>query len=111
MLNASPLSLGLLTQPGAAAVAPRPAGYQGRLPPGRRALPAVAGADIAFLGMQFCFGEQRIPSTITGTAKKQELAVNLRALTEPIDRALLTDVQAILAPVKDQSWPSGNWKE
>jgi L-galactose dehydrogenase len=38
------------------------------------------------------------------------LAINLRALTEPIDRQLLADVQAILAPVRDFSWPSGNWK-
>jgi L-galactose dehydrogenase len=67
------------------------------------------GADISFLGMQFCLAESRIPSTITGTAKRPELEVNLRALREPIDRALLTDVQAVLAPVKDQTWPSGKW--
>ena len=68
------------------------------------------GADVAFLGMQYCFAEQRIPSTITGTARKSELEVNLRAITEPIDRALLADVQGVLAPVRDLSWPSGNWK-
>ena len=58
--------------------------------------------------MQFCFAEGRIPSTITGTAKRSELEVNLRALREPIDRQLLADVQAVLAPVKDQTWPSGS---
>ncbi len=60
--------------------------------------------------MQFCFAEKRIPSTITGTARRDELAVNLRAMTEPIDAALLADVQKVLAPVRDLVWPSGNWK-
>ena len=110
VLNASPLALGLFTNQGPPPWHPAPAAIKEAC---RRAaeLCRNRGADIAFLGMQYCFAEKRIPSTITGTAKKQELAVNLRALTEPIDRALLADVQAILVPVKDQSWPSGNWKE
>ena len=61
--------------------------------------------------MQFCLAEPRVPSTVTGTAKKGELDVNLRALREPIDAGLLADAQTVLAAVKDQTWPSGNWKE
>jgi hypothetical protein len=38
------------------------------------------------------------------------LEANLRALREPIDAELLAEVQAILAPVKDKTWPSGNWE-
>ena len=67
------------------------------------------GADIAFLGMQFCLSQECIPSTITGTAKCDELAVNLRAMTEPMDPTLRAEVEAILDPVKDRIWPSGNW--
>ena len=68
------------------------------------------GADIAILGMQFCFAEKRIPSTLTGTARKDELAMNLKAMKEPIDQKLLADVLKLLEPVKDRTWPSGNWK-
>jgi L-galactose dehydrogenase len=60
--------------------------------------------------MQFCYAQERIPCTLTGTARKSELLVNLQALDLPLDPQLLAEVQAILAPVRDQSWPSGNWK-
>ena len=109
VLNASPLALGLLTNHG-----PQP------WFPGQPELRTVCkqaadlcrsrGTDIALLGMQFCFAEQRIPTTLTGTAKKPELEMNLRAMSEPIDRQLLADVQKVLEPVKDWTWPSGNWK-
>jgi L-galactose dehydrogenase len=109
VLNASPLSLGLLTNHGPQPWHPGP-------PEIKEACRKAAefcrgrGADIAFLGMQFCFAEKRIPSTITGTARRSELAVNLRAMTEPIDQTLLADALELLAPVKDKTWPSGNWK-
>jgi L-galactose dehydrogenase len=69
------------------------------------------GADISFLGMQFCLGEPRIPSTITGAATLDELHTNLRALTTPIDQLLLADVQAVLASARNRTWPSGKWAE
>jgi L-galactose dehydrogenase len=110
VLNASPLSLGLFTNQGPPPWHPAPQEIKDAC---RKAaeLCRSRGADIAFLGMQFCFAEKRIPSTITGTAHKQELAVNLSAMSDPIDQKLLAEVQAILEPVKDQVWPSGNWKE
>jgi L-galactose dehydrogenase len=110
VLNASPLSLGLLTNQGPQAWHPG----QPLLGDACRKAAELCrsrGADIAFLGMQFCFAEKRIPSTITGTARREELAVNLRAMTEPIDQSLLTDVRKVLEPVRDLIWPSGNWKE
>ncbi len=60
--------------------------------------------------MQFCLAEQRIASVITGTAHADELAVNLKALVTPIDENLLQEVQAILSPVMNETWPCGNWK-
>lgn len=110
IMNGSPLCLGLLTNQG-----PPP------WHPGSEQLKALAreaadfcrqrGTDIAKLGMQFCFTEQRIASTITGAPRKAELLVNLRALAEPIDRQLLAEVQAILNPVMNEVWPSGKWSE
>ena len=108
VLNASPLSLGLLTNQGPPPWHPAPADIKDAC---RKAAEHCRsqGADVAFLGMQFCFAEGRIPSTITGTAKRDELAVNLRAMSKPIDRGLLAEVEEILAPVKDRVWGSGKW--
>jgi hypothetical protein len=60
--------------------------------------------------MQFAYAQTRIASTLTGTARTPELEVNLRAMAEPIDEALLADVREVLEPVKDWTWASGNWK-
>ena len=110
VLNASPLGMGLLTNQG-----PQP------WHPGgddvKAACRAAAelcerrGADISFLGMQFCLAEARIPSTISGAATVSELNTNLRALAEPIDARLMAEVQAVLAPVRNKTWPSGKWKD
>src|SRR5262245_40728687 len=79
VLNASPLAMGLLTQQGPPDWHPADAEIQSAC---RRAAEVCRrrGADLAFLGMQFCFSEPRIPSTITGTAKRRELEANLKAL-------------------------------
>lgn len=109
VLNASPLAMGLLTNQG-----PQP------WFPGQPEVVAACkqaaelcrsrGADISFLGMQFCYSQERVPCTLTGAARKSELDVNLRAMSEPIDKKLLADVMKVLDPVRDWTWPSGNWK-
>jgi hypothetical protein len=38
-----------------------------------------------------------------------ELERNLRAMSTPLDETLLADVLALLAPVKDRTWPSGKF--
>ncbi len=108
VLNASPLGMGLLTAHG-----PQP------WHPGGDDVKAVCRAavelcqarraDISFLGMQYCLNEQRIPSTVSGAATVEELRTNLRAMSEPIDTALLADVQAVLAPVRNKTWSNGKW--
>jgi L-galactose dehydrogenase len=110
VLNASPLCLGLLTEGGPPDWHPAPP--QLRIVAREAArLCRQRDVDIAFLGMQFCFSEPRIASTITGTAKAAELEMNLQALETPIDPTLLLDIQEVLAPLRNVSWPSGNWKE
>jgi L-galactose dehydrogenase len=108
VINASPLAMGLLTNQG-----PQP-WFPGQ-PEIRVACAKAAelcrsrGADISFLGMQFCFALKQIPCTLTGTARKAELEVNLRAMQEPIDQALLADVMKVLDPVRDWTWQSGKF--
>lgn len=109
VMNASPLAMGLLTNQG-----PQP-WFPGQ-PEVVAACRAAAdlcrarGADISFLGMQFACAQESIPCTLTGAARKSELDVNLKALSEPIDEALWADVMKVLDPVRDWTWPCGNWK-
>jgi L-galactose dehydrogenase len=110
VMNASPLAMGLLTNQGPQPWFPGP-------PEVVAACRAAAelcrgrGADISFLGMQFACAQPRIPCTLTGAARPSELEANLRAMTTPVDPALLADVMAVLDPVRDRTWPCGNWKE
>ena len=108
VLNASPLSMGLLTERGPPEWHPA----NGEI---RQACQNAAakcrsrGWDIAALGMQFCFAESRIASTITGTAKRSELEANLRTLSETANWEGIFTATDALALVRDQTWPSGNW--
>jgi L-galactose dehydrogenase len=110
VMNASPLSLGLLTNQGPQAW--HPAGAEVRSACKRAAeLCAARGADISDLGMRFALAEARVPTTLSGAARASELDANLNALGAPPDAALLADVLKVLAPVRDATWPCGNWKE
>jgi L-galactose dehydrogenase len=108
VLNASPLGMGLLTNQG-----PQPwhPGHENIKAACRAAVEYCRehSADISTLGMQYCFAETRIPSTISGAATLAELHANLQALRTSPDPELLSEVQAILAPVQNQTWSSGNW--
>jgi len=109
VMNASPLAMGLLTNQG-----PQPwfPGQPEVVAACKKAaeLCRSRGADISFLGMQYCYLQKRIPCTLTGASRKSELDVNLRAMTEPIDQELLADVMKVLDPIRDWTWPCGNWK-
>ena len=108
VLNASPLAMGLLTRHG-----PRPwfPGQPEVVAACRQAVELCQsrGADIETLGMQFCFAQKRLASVITGAPRTDELSMNLRAMTTPMDERLLADVRAGVVQLKDWSWPCGNW--
>jgi L-galactose dehydrogenase len=108
VINASPLAMGLLTNQGPQPWFPGPPELRDA---GRKAaeLCRSRGADISRLGMQFALAQPRIPCTLTGAARKDELEANLRSIREPADPQLLADVLKVLEPVKDRTWPSGNW--
>ena len=69
------------------------------------------GASLATLGMQFCLREERIPTTISGAARAEEVEANVQALATPIDEGLLREVQAVFAAVRHVTWGSGRWVE
>src|SRR4051794_21839220 len=110
VINASPLCMGLLSDHGPPDWHPAPAAVKAA---GRAAaeLCRRRGASLATLGMQFCLREDRIPTTVSGAARSEEIEANVRAMETPIDEVLLRDVLAIFEPVKDVTWASGRWTE
>jgi len=109
VINASPLAMGLLTPGGPPPWNPAPAAIRDAC---RAAadLCADRGTSLATLGMQYAFAQSSIPTTLTGTSRPAELHANLAAMATPPDARLLAEVQAILAPVQGQSWPTGHWR-
>jgi aryl-alcohol dehydrogenase-like predicted oxidoreductase len=108
LLNASALMMGLLSKRGPPVWHPAPETYRAAC---RRALNHCRerGADLEVLALQYVLQDERIPSTLVGMCSVAEVETNLRALEEPLDRGLLAEMMAILEPVKDTEWPSGNW--
>jgi L-galactose dehydrogenase len=109
VLNGSPLGMGLLTNQGPPPWHPASAELKG-IAKNASEYCASLGEDISLLGMQFCLSESLIGSTITGTARIEELTRNLKILETPINQELLAEVLNILGPIKNLTWPSGNWR-
>jgi L-galactose dehydrogenase len=106
LINASGLCMGLLTEQG-----PRswhPASQEVK-DAGRKAAEFCRehGADISELALRFCLDHPYVSSTLIGIANRQEVETSLKLLGKPTDQALLTQVQAILAPAFNYEWPSG----
>ena len=106
LINASPIGMGLLSGHDLPAWHPAPAALGAAC---RHAAEHCrqAGADLAMLAMQFALACPLVDTTVVGTRSVDKLRRNVQALEVPIDRQLLKDVQAILAPVKNTAWPSG----
>ncbi|WP_281888799.1 aldo/keto reductase [Paenibacillus sp. YYML68] len=106
VINASPLSMGLLGTRGAPDW--HPASQQVK-DVCRKAAEYCAsqGTDIAKLAVQFATSEERIPTTLVSTANPLNIRRNADWVDEPLDEELLQAVQHILAPIQDESWSSG----
>ncbi|MBV9866975.1 MAG: aldo/keto reductase [Abitibacteriaceae bacterium] len=106
IISASPLSMGLLTQRGAPDWHPAPAEVQAAC---ARAADYCKekGADISKLALQFAVAQPDIHTTLVGTASPQNIEKNVAWIDDPIDKTLLAEVRAILAPIHNQSWISG----
>jgi len=106
VISASPLSMGLLTNRGApewhpASTAVRAACAQAA------AYCRAHGADIAQLALQFSLAHPGITTTMVGTADPENMVKNAQWAENPPDPELLAGVQAILAPIHNQTWLSG----
>jgi len=106
LVNASPLSMGLLSLRGAPGWHPAPPELKAVC---RKAAEfcAARGTDIAKLAVQFSTANERIPTTLVSTANPDNIAKNARWVEEPIDEELLRDVLKLLEPVRNVTWVSG----
>jgi L-galactose dehydrogenase len=106
IISASPLGMGLLTDRGAPAWHPA----QDDL---KEACARTAahcrrkGVDIAQLALQFALANPDIHTTLVGTANPNNIRKNVAWLEAPLDQDLLAEVQSILKPVMNKTWPSG----
>jgi L-galactose dehydrogenase len=106
IISASPLGMGLLSSRGAPMWHPAPASVK------EACAKATAhcmskGASIERLAIQFAVANADIATTLVGTASPRDVEQNVLCLDEPIDRELLQEVQEILKPVHNVTWPSG----
>ena len=68
---------------------------------------AARGVDIAQLALQFSLAHPDIATTISGSANPNNIRQWARWAAEPLDVQLLSEVQAIFAPVKDRGHLEG----
>lgn len=106
LVNASPLSMGLLSTRPAADW--HPAGADIREVCKKAAEHCASrGADITKLAVQYSTANDRIPTTLVSTANPDNIRKNIEWTNDPIDEELLSEVLAILEPIHNRSWASG----
>jgi L-galactose dehydrogenase len=108
IINASPLGMGLLTNDGPPPWHPADSEIKEAA---RKAAEMCRqrGADLSTLAQAWVLREKRLATTLVGICRCSEVDRNLRAMATPVDQELLAEVERILAPVKDRTWPSGKF--
>lgn len=103
VINASPLSMGLLSQRGIPAWHPAPAPLVEAC---RRAAEYCReqGYPIEKLAVQFSVSNPRIASTLFSSANPENVIKNIRYVEEPMDESLLKEVQNIIVDQRRVSW-------
>ena len=65
------------------------------------------GSDLAKIALQFAVATSPCATTVIGTANPANVRRNAAWIDEPLDEALLSEVDAILTPVRDRGWVNG----
>jgi L-galactose dehydrogenase len=106
LINASPLHMGILTERGAPGWHPAPQAVK------------EAGATIVELcrrrgiratdvALRFCIEHSYVATTLVGLSQPDHVENNLRGIAVPIDPELMAEITAVVAPVRNITWPSG----
>jgi L-galactose dehydrogenase len=106
LINASPLHMGLLTEWGAPEWHPAPPRVK-EVSAKIVELCKAYGAEPAVVALAFCLAHPFVSSTLVGMSGAEQVRQNLRALDAEPDPELLAQIEAVVAPVRDVTWPSG----
>lgn len=103
VINASPLSMGLLSQRGVPSWHPAPASLVEAC---RRAVEhcSAKGYPIEKLAMQFSVSEPRIATTLFSSANPANVAKNIAYVSEEPDMELVSEVKRIIGDQQRVSW-------
>ena len=103
LINASPLSMGLLSSRGAPDWHPAP---KSLVEACRKATEYCnqKSYPIEKLAMQFAVSNPRVPTTLFSSANPDNVRRNLEYVDEPIDWQLVKDVQEIIGPAMRLTW-------
>ena len=106
VINASPLSMGLLSHRGTPPW--HPAGEDIKTAC-RRVVSSCdeLGINLEKLAVQFAVSNPEIPTTLVGTADPEHLARNLDWVEEPLDEEAFSAVLDKLSPIRNKTWASG----
>ena len=103
VINASPFGMGMLTERG-------PANWHPATPEIRAVFRRAAefcrsqGTDISQLALQFASQHPEIPTTMFSSASAESIRRNVQWHEDPLDPALLAQVQKLLQPVFNRQW-------
>jgi len=106
IINAAALGMGLLSKRGTPDWHPAPAEIKAACAKAAD-LCTSQGVDIEKLAIQFAVANPRIHTVIVGTANPDEIRQDVEAAQTPLDRELLSEVQAVLRPVREKTWLVG----
>nr|WP_249316774.1 aldo/keto reductase [Bacillus sp. FJAT-50079] len=106
LINASPLSMGLLSTNGPPTWHPANEKIKEIC---KKALLHCKnkGENLSKLAIQYAVQNERIPTTLVGTASAENIKRNIDWVNEPINKELLQEVLEILEPIHNQTWQSG----
>lgn len=106
IINASPLSMGLLS-------GKEPPAWHPASPRIREVCRTAAefcrakGLSLPKLAIQFSVGHPDISTTLVSTANPENIRSNIACAEEPADEASIREVLNVLKPILNLSWPSG----
>jgi len=106
IINASPLSQGLLSDRGTPEWHPAQADVK-KLCADAAAYCKGKGQDISRVAVQFSLKNPAIATTLVGSADPANMKKNVAWVEEPMGEALLDSVMKILSPIKDRTWIVG----
>jgi aryl-alcohol dehydrogenase-like predicted oxidoreductase len=106
IINASPLSMGLLSQRGTPVWHPADEEMKNVCAKAAQYCEAQ-GERIEKLAVQFSVRNPDIATTLSGTANPENIKKNIEWVEEPIKEELLNKVLEILKPIHNKTWPSG----